>query len=283
MGDLNVYDPANNESQTLSFEARGDVTVPPGMRCALVVSDEACFDLSPLAALRLDDLHFLHLWHEEVVDEHLEHIKRLRFLEELLLLGQFTDVGLQYLGNLTGLRRLTLVIEGSHTTDAGLVFLKNLSELDSLYLLSEGTFSNAGLAYVVTLKKLRHLSLRGTLIDGVGLSYLCQLPLLTRLWVSHAEIFDSDLAQNIHRLANLTGLGLDATHITDDGLTYLQGLKNLQHLDLSSCEITDSGLVHLQNLTAVDLLDLSHTNIAQTAINRLQEALPNCRILTRDR
>jgi hypothetical protein len=117
----------------------------------------------------------------------------------------------------------------------------------------------------------------------VGLSYLCQLPLLTRLWVSHAEIFDSDLAQNTHGLANLTGLGLDATHITDHGLTYLQGLKNLQHLDLSSCEITDSGLVHLQDLTALDLLDLSHTNISQTGVNRLQEALPNCRILTRNR
>jgi hypothetical protein len=180
-GDLNVYDPAKNESQTLSFEACGDVTVPPGMQCALVVSEDACFDLSPLAALRPDDLHLLHLWHEEVVDKHLEHIKHLRFLEELQLLGQFTDAGLEHLGNLTGLRRLTLVIEGSHTTDSGLVFLKNLSELDSLYLLSEGTFSNAGLAYIgyieetATLEPSRHADRRCGALISLSITFAYQV------------------------------------------------------------------------------------------------------------
>jgi Leucine-rich repeat (LRR) protein len=277
MGKFWTYDPAVNIDDVRQ-EACGDVTVPLGKKLALMVNDESVFDLSPLASLKPDDLQRLYFLEDKVFDKDLVHIKQLRFLEELWLVdcGQISDAGLAHVGELTGLKFLFL--GRAHITDAGLVYLKNLTELEVLNLVSCASISDVGLSHVVALKNLRHLHLDGTQISGAGLAYLHQLTLLTSLSISNAEIFDADVAQHIRGLTNLRRLGLGGTHITDDGLSYLRRLNNLQHLDLSSCAISDSGLVHLQNLTALDLLDLSHSNIGPTAINRLQEALPNCRV-----
>ena len=63
-------------------------------------------------------------------------MKHFRFLEELWISGQFTDAGLEYLGNLTGLRALIVMpaLRKSPITDAGLAYLKNLTELEELSL-----------------------------------------------------------------------------------------------------------------------------------------------------
>ncbi len=55
MGSLKLYDPAKEVSQDLG-EARGDITVPAGMKLDLSISDDAVVDLSPLASLRPNDL-----------------------------------------------------------------------------------------------------------------------------------------------------------------------------------------------------------------------------------
>lgn len=283
IGSLSLYEPGtgiSHGSERLG-EARGDIVVPPGKKLYLFVNDKAIFDLSPLALLRPDDVQRLILLEDKVFDEDLEHIKHLRFLEELWLSGQFTDAGLEHLGNLTGLRELVLFLAKSDITDAGLVYLKNLSELEALTL-SYGAISNAALAHIATFEKLRHLHLEGALINDAGLSYLHRLPLLTSLHISNAEIFDAAVAQHIRGLTNLNRLGLRGTRITDEGLNFLQNLTKLQYLDLGSCKISDCGLVLLQNMRTLKSLDISDTNVSDAVINNLQEALPNCRIITTD-
>lgn len=281
MGKVTLYDPVKNVFQELG-EARGDVAVPPGMKLYLSVSDEAVFDLSPLALLRPDDVQHLFISHDEVFDEDLEHIKHLKFLEDLSLSGQFTDAGLEHLGKLTGLRYLMLFLHKSHITDAELAFLNNLSELEVLSLYCYGAISNVGFARIATLKKLGHLDLAGSVINGVGLSYLHQLPFLFSLVLSYVDISDADIAQYIQGLTILRALWLDGTRITDNGLKCLRSLTNLRDLNLARCKISDSGLVHLQNLRTLESLNLSDTDVSEEAINSLQDALPNCRIIKRE-
>jgi Leucine-rich repeat (LRR) protein len=280
IGSLVLYDPGTDISQASERlgQARGDIAVPPGKKLHLFVSAEAIFDLSPLTLLRPDDVQRLILLEDEVFDEDLERIKHLRFLEELWLSGQFTDAGLEHLGKLTGLRVLVLFLGKSHITDAGLVYVNNLSELEALSL-SYGAISNAGLVHIATFKKLRHLHLDGTLINGAGLSYLLhELPYLNSLFVNNAEIFDADIAKYIRGLRNLRRLGLEGTHITDNGLKFIRSLTNLQDLNLASCEISDSGLYFLQDMGSMQSLDLSGTPVSEKAVEKLRHELPNCDI-----
>jgi hypothetical protein len=213
MGNVTLYDPVKNVFQELG-EARGDIAVPPGKELYLDINAEAIFDLSPLALLRPADVQHLSLLQDNVFDEDLVHIKHLRYLEGLLLSGQFTDAGLQHLGELTALRQLRLFLHKSHLTDAELVFLNNLSELKVLALYVYGAISDVGFARIGTFKKLRHLNLGGSVINGVGLS-------------------DSGLV-HLQKLRDLESLNLSFTNVSHTAIASLQEA-------LPNCRIINSG------------------------------------------
>ncbi len=278
MGDLKLYDPIKNVSQDLG-EARGDVAVPPGMKLDLSVSDDAVFDLSPLASLRPDDLRDLDFIVKEILDNDLIHVKQLGLLEGLALgiCTRLTDAGLAHVGALTALKRLHCSF--LNITDPRLLYLTTLTELKSLELIQCSSIGNAGMVQIAALKKLEYLFVDGARINGIGLSYLRQLPLLSSLHIINSGIEDNDIAEHIQGLTNLTSLGLEGTCITDIGLNYLRGLTRLRELNLERCEITDSGLVNLQNVWTLEWVNLSDTNVGEQAINSFQAALPNCRII----
>ena len=50
-------------------------------------------------------------------------------------------------------------------------------------------------------------------------------------------------------LAQLKGLRLRGTQVTDGGLKHLKGFTQLQELDLSETKVTDAGLEHLAGFT----------------------------------
>ena len=89
---------------------------------------------------------------------------------------------------------------------------------------------------------------------------------------------DEQLAEALKGLANLEDLDLNATRVTGAGLVGLSGLTNLKRLDLSRTEVTDAGLVHLKGLKNLRRLNLNLTPVTDAAAQRLQEALPDCRI-----
>ena len=76
---------------------------------------------------------------------------------------------------------------------------------------------------------------------------------ITMVKLSRAQVADNDLRQ-LKGLSNLRALWLTGTPITDKGLKYLNGLENLRELSLVSTDVTDKG------------------------IEKLQKALPNCKI-----
>jgi len=138
------------------------------------------------------------------------------------------------------------------TSDAGLVHLKGLANLNQLYLTST-QITDAGLVHLKGLTSLETLDLQGTQVTDAGMLHLKGLTKLERL-------------------------GLTNTQITDAGLVHLKGLTNLKWLYLDLTQGTDAGLVHLKDLTNLEKLWLS-TQITDEGVRKIQEALPNCKII----
>ena len=62
-------------------------------------------------------------------------------------------------------------------------------------------------------------------------------------------------------------------------LAGLQELSDLQHLCLVGSQVSDEGLEYLSGLAELRILDLTDTQVTPEGIKRLQEALPDCKII----
>jgi hypothetical protein len=80
-------------------------------------------------------------------------------------------------------------------------------------------------------------------------------------------------------LATLEGLEFGDTQITDAGVADLKGLESLLYLDLSETRVSDTGLLHLQGFPNLKSLDLTFTAVTDEGVRKLQESLPNCKIV----
>ena len=87
-----------------------------------------------------------------------------------------------------------------------------------------------------------------------------------------------NVIDHINAFSIFTGLYLEGSHITNDGLPNLSRLHNLQRLGLRGTVVTDRGLAHLEGLTSLRELELSRAYISEDAVARLQNALPDCKI-----
>ena len=100
---------------------------------------------------------------------------------------------------------------------------------------------------------------------------------LGRLTIEGKAFNDAGMAQLPGLRVN--ELALNGTQITDAGLVCLPRLKfYLQSLDLSDTRVTNAGLEDLIGLTNLRTLDLRNTHVTDSGVNKLQQALPKCRI-----
>jgi hypothetical protein len=141
-----------------------------------------------------------------------------------------TDADVQQIPQLKHVVGLSLT-NCAELSDQGLAVLRRLPELRSLDLSRHPSpyqihknpraLTDAALAHVEGLRRLRELSLSGTSITDAGLARLKSL--------SELEVLD-----------------LTDTHITDAGLRHLKGLKRLRLLVLDSPDVTQAGRDELQ-------------------------------------
>jgi hypothetical protein len=86
------------------------------------------------------------------------------------------------------------------------------------------------------------------------------------------------------RLGHLKGLSqlqcliLYETNVTDVGMENLRGLRQLQHLILARTGISDAGLEPIKSLSQLRELDLEEDKLTEEGVNKLQLALPKCKI-----
>jgi hypothetical protein len=80
-------------------------------------------------------------------------------------------------------------------------------------------------------------------------------------------------------LTRLRVLTLSENRISDAGLESLKDLKSLQVLALGRTDITDAGLPSLYGLSQLQTIYLSFTAVTAEGIKKLQDALPQVRIV----
>ncbi|MDX1980306.1 MAG: hypothetical protein SFV51_08555 [Bryobacteraceae bacterium] len=244
-------------------------------------TDKEVARVAEIETLRRLDLSFTY-----VSDKGIEHLKRLKQLEELTLdTAEFiTDAAMSHLRGNRTLRKL--VLRGTDVTDVSLPYIAELTELRTLDL-SHTMLGDGGLESLPALTKLEELSLGATRISGINLNFLKLLPRLRSLrldgiqrrngglcWTATITDLDLDTIALLGGLEELNlgyGLGLGRTgkpvgggncratggvHITDHGLAKLTKLKKLRRLDVSGARITPAGLAALKELPVLERLSL---------------------------
>ena len=88
-----------------------------------------------------------------------------------------------------------------------------------------------------------------------------------------------DWLRNIEDWRQIHTLHLFATPISDAGLEHIKRLGELRCLLLLGTNVTDHGLEDLETLVHLQDVDLRRTLVTDAGVKKLQQALPNCKIV----
>ncbi len=136
--------------------------------------------------------------------------------------------------------------------------------------------TDAGMAHLRGLTRLKHLTLGVTTKDGVigskitgrGLAAISSATRLQILQLQGVPLSDPDLAA-LHDLTDLRILEMGSPDVTDAGLDHLTGLVEMRQLSLQGTRVTSAGIVHLRGMTR-----LKQLNLALTLVDRLETCRP---------
>ena len=167
-------------------------------------------------------------------------------------------VGVDYLADVVGVQ-LSGYDQRVRATDDLMTEVGKLDRLRELDLNGCESVTDAGLAHLRGLSRLRVLKLMDSGIKGPGLANLEGMAELRELELHQVPVTDADLA-HLSGLTHLEKLGLSGPGITDVGLAHL-GSLNLQWLRLSACPVTTAGLTHLRGMARLEVLTLNETRV----------------------
>ena len=164
---------------------------------------------------------------------------------------------------------------GDKAADDDLAVFRSLPDVTTLELNNNPRVTDAGLAHLAGLSKLRVMYLYRSSVKGPGIRHLPRN--IEFLMLTYAPLEDEGLVA-IPNMTKLKTLRLGFTKITDEGLVNLAELSELEDLELRNTEVTDAGLEHLKSLKNLKSLSLAHTKVTGDGVARLQRTLPNCHI-----
>ena len=159
--------------------------------------------------------------------------------------------------------------------------LKLCTKLKHLRALNLGRtdLEAADIADVKRLPDLATLAVFSTPVGDDVLGLAGELPKLAVQQLVNASVSDAGL-RKLAKAKNLVMLVIiGSPEVGDDGLAGLAALQNLDTLTLERTSVTDAGLVHLEKLRNLRNLNLSKTAVSMAGIDRLQRALPKCKIV----
>ncbi|EFC39578.1 predicted protein [Naegleria gruberi] len=139
--------------------------------------------------------------------------------------------------------------------------------------LSNSEITSSGISQFGILKNLQELDLSSNLINSEGANYLSSLYNLTSLALNDNSITGEGL-RNFSNLTNLTELFLDNNNIGSVGANYLSSNTNIKFLTLSNNSIADEGLENFGNLKSLIHLNLNFNNVQRGLIY-----LSECKLL----
>jgi hypothetical protein len=159
-----------------------------------------------------------------------------------------SDGALRAAANFPRLKRLLL--HKGQATDDGLVALTGLADLEALFVWDASAVSDAGVAHLAGLPKLRNVHIsNGRLGDG-ALAIFAKMPSIQELSLQGNNFSDAGL-KHLAGMIQLRSLwvGMSKQPITDAGARHLAGLTSLEQLDLQSARLTAAGVAALKDLT----------------------------------
>jgi Leucine-rich repeat (LRR) protein len=162
---------------------------------------------------------------------------------------------------------------GNKATDEDLAVFRSLPDVTTIELNNNPRVTDAGLAHLAGLSKLRVLYLYRSQVKGPGIRHLPRN--IEFLMLTRTPLADEGLVP-VKNMTRLTGLRLGFTKVTDEGLVNLSGLSALEDLELRNTDLSDAGLEHLRSLKNLKSLSLDHTKVKSAGIARLKQALPKC-------
>jgi hypothetical protein len=285
--------PLHGRGLIATVDEAGDVTA---LTCGDVMTDELLARLATLPKLRELELGATN----KLTEAGIARLRDLPALEALRLSGVVAgeiglgDAAIRAASRVPSLTELSVGECG--TTDAGARLLEAMPQLTRLTVRQEGRLTDAALAPIATLKRLRSLDLSSYVatashgrmrfseaglrplaaLEGLeelhlvghapGADLLLAFPKLTSLSVG--EVGD-EAAASIARCRDLQSLVLMYPTITDDGSRRIASLPNLRHLSLNSAAITDAGVAHLGASPRLEHLELRATGIGDGSLRHL--------------
>ena len=170
----------------------------------------------------------------------------------------------EWIANLDGLHSLEALYLPLGVTDADMSHVGRVASLTALSLgrgwrvgVAPVGVTNAGVARVAPLEKLRRLQLRG------------------------CRYLNDDALAAVARFKGLEDLDLAGTSVTGPGLRYLAALKMLKRLDLSDTPITDAGLSNVAAITGLEVLAIGGTSVTRAAALQLRAIMKRLREVDR--
>jgi hypothetical protein len=237
--------------------ARGTVTISSTEKLSLHFNYSGAERLSLLQTINCPNVLSLDLRDlDDVVDKTIEPLQSLKYLEQVLLDNtDITNEGLTHLASLTKLRNLS--IQGTLVTGAGLTHLTKLTSIERLGL-----------------GRLR--------LDDAAVTQLTPMIRLTQLKIGSTGIGDPAL-KSLARLDSLEGIDLSKNKkITDQGISYLSGLKHLRSLEVSGTSVSIGALPYFHQMPALRRLSLDSHNFDANTLKQLRKGLPTCDISVRE-
>lgn len=196
----------------------------------------------------------------------LEPLRQFTWLRELEFRGFSVDD--EALAAIAALKELEIIGLPEEITDAGLAHLAGLTRLRRLDL-SNGAITDAGLLHLANLDALEELILSDVAgVTGSGLAAFAGADKLTRLVLDELPGLTDDGLQGVAKMTQLERLYLPP-QTTDAGLAHLVTLQNLCELQLDRSKVTDAGLAHLAKLPNLDDLSLDHVHLTEAAVPQL--------------
>lgn len=198
---------------------------------------------------------------------------RLRDLKELYFLHCKNLTSLTFLGNLDGLKKLS--IDGMLNTpyykstpvvnDAVMATISGeMNSLRHLVIATRLDLTGIGLVHMADMQQLESLELErgaGESLSDNGVKVLCGLERLRSLRITHCDKL-SDRSLNYLQHLRLESLELscwDGSNFTDEGARQLSKLNRLKHLSLIGWEnLTDRGIYYLSKLSSLERLNLRY-------------------------
>jgi len=142
--------------------------------------------------------------------------------------------------------------------DALLPLLAPCVNLERLWLVQLRRITDAGMAHLPQLPRLRELSLLYSAVTDTGLPFLTRLPALERLVLIHTPVSDAGMA-SVAQLPCLRILAAGQTGVGDAGADHLSAAPALEVMNLSETAVGEAGATALARIPTLVDLTLSRT------------------------